>query len=119
MLTGDALPIAKEIAVKVGIGENIAAASLVRNEPDATKKRNALFRLCHSVLYRHHQYIGCSDTGPLLPTAYWQDPAFYHYCRRSFRYRYPDCRDTRIHCHTSVCNLQFTGVFPALRAPGQ
>jgi len=38
MLTGDALPIAKEIAVKVGIGDNIAAASLVRNEPDPAKK---------------------------------------------------------------------------------
>jgi H+-transporting ATPase len=38
MLTGDALPIAKEIAVKVGIGDNMAAASLVRNEPDPTQK---------------------------------------------------------------------------------
>jgi len=38
MLTGDALPIAKEIAVKVGIGDNIAVASLFRNEPDPTKK---------------------------------------------------------------------------------
>jgi H+-transporting ATPase len=38
MLTGDALPIAKEIAVTVGIGDNIGIASLVRNEPDAAKK---------------------------------------------------------------------------------
>jgi H+-transporting ATPase len=38
MLTGDALPIAKEIAVKVGIGQNIAAASLFRDEQDSTKK---------------------------------------------------------------------------------
>jgi len=34
MLTGDALPIAKEIAVKVGIGANIAAASLFRTDSD-------------------------------------------------------------------------------------
>jgi H+-transporting ATPase len=38
MLTGDALPIAKEIALKVGIGENIAVAGLFRNESDATQK---------------------------------------------------------------------------------
>jgi H+-transporting ATPase len=38
MLTGDALPIAKEIAIKVGIGENIAVACLFRNEPDANQK---------------------------------------------------------------------------------
>jgi H+-transporting ATPase len=38
MLTGDALPIAKEIAIKVGIGANIALASLFRNDPDPTKK---------------------------------------------------------------------------------
>jgi H+-transporting ATPase len=38
MLTGDALPIAREIAVKVGIGANIAAAGVFRNEPDADKK---------------------------------------------------------------------------------
>lgn len=31
MLTGDALPIAKEIAKQVGIGDNIASASLLRN----------------------------------------------------------------------------------------
>ena len=33
MLTGDALPIAKEIAVQVGIGQNIAEASLFRTDP--------------------------------------------------------------------------------------
>jgi H+-transporting ATPase len=38
MLTGDALPIAREIAVKVGIGANIAIASLFRNEADPVKK---------------------------------------------------------------------------------
>jgi len=38
MLTGDALPIAKEIAVKVGIGANIAIASLFRDDPDPAKK---------------------------------------------------------------------------------
>jgi H+-transporting ATPase len=42
MLTGDALPIAKEIAVKVGIGVNIAVAGLIRNEPDATQKLQAI-----------------------------------------------------------------------------
>ncbi len=31
MLTGDALPIAKEIAQRVGIGEDVASASLLRN----------------------------------------------------------------------------------------
>jgi H+-transporting ATPase len=35
MLTGDALPIAKEIALQVGVGENIVEASLFRNAPDA------------------------------------------------------------------------------------
>lgn len=38
MLTGDALPIAKEIAGQVGIGAAIAAAELFRKEPDAEKK---------------------------------------------------------------------------------
>jgi H+-transporting ATPase len=38
MLTGDALPIAREIAGKVGIGENIATAGLVRDEADPAKK---------------------------------------------------------------------------------
>jgi H+-transporting ATPase len=38
MLTGDALPIAKEIAVRVGIGANIAAAAFFRNEPAAGKR---------------------------------------------------------------------------------
>lgn len=38
MLTGDALPIAREIAVKVGIGANIAIASVFRNETDPVKK---------------------------------------------------------------------------------
>ncbi len=38
MLTGDALPIATEIAVKVGIGDRIAAAALFRDEPDSAKK---------------------------------------------------------------------------------
>jgi len=32
MLTGDALPIAKEIAIQVGIGEDIVAASLLRQD---------------------------------------------------------------------------------------
>ncbi|MGQ9847883.1 MAG: plasma-membrane proton-efflux P-type ATPase [Bacteroidales bacterium] len=32
MLTGDALPIAKEIASQVGIGDNVASASLLRND---------------------------------------------------------------------------------------
>ena len=34
MLTGDALPIAKEIAVQVGIGNDIAQASLIRDHKD-------------------------------------------------------------------------------------
>jgi H+-transporting ATPase len=38
MLTGDALPIAKEIAGQVGIGSAIAAADLFRKEADAEKK---------------------------------------------------------------------------------
>lgn len=38
MLTGDALPIAKEIAGTVGIGANIAEAREFRNEPDPDKK---------------------------------------------------------------------------------
>ena len=38
MLTGDALPIAKEIAVKVGIGANIAAAALFRDESAPDKR---------------------------------------------------------------------------------
>jgi H+-transporting ATPase len=37
MLTGDALPIAKEIAVQVGIGDDIVEASLLRNIPDPKK----------------------------------------------------------------------------------
>ncbi|MHB1922392.1 MAG: plasma-membrane proton-efflux P-type ATPase [Chitinophagaceae bacterium] len=36
MLTGDALPIAKEIALQVGVGEDIVAASLLRNDPPST-----------------------------------------------------------------------------------
>ncbi|MDR3711185.1 MAG: plasma-membrane proton-efflux P-type ATPase [Puia sp.] len=38
MLTGDALPIAKEIAGQVGIGSAIAAADLFRKEADTKKK---------------------------------------------------------------------------------
>ncbi|MDR3715245.1 MAG: plasma-membrane proton-efflux P-type ATPase [Puia sp.] len=38
MLTGDALPIAREIAVKVGIGANIAPANLFRDETAVDKK---------------------------------------------------------------------------------
>jgi len=38
MLTGDALPVAREIAGKVGIGVNIAAAELFRDEPIPDKK---------------------------------------------------------------------------------
>ena len=37
MLTGDALPIAKEIAVQVGIGDDIVAAGLFRNCANANK----------------------------------------------------------------------------------
>jgi len=37
MLTGDALPIAKEIAIQVGIGNNIVGAGLLRNIPDPKK----------------------------------------------------------------------------------
>lgn len=43
MLTGDALPIAKEIAGQVGIGSAIAAADLFRKEPDAEKKIQVIF----------------------------------------------------------------------------
>jgi H+-transporting ATPase len=35
MLTGDALPIAKEIAIQVGIGDDIVEASLFRNNKDS------------------------------------------------------------------------------------
>ena len=42
MLTGDALPIAKEIAIQVEIGENIAAASQLRNNPDANSTYNII-----------------------------------------------------------------------------
>ena len=45
MLTGDALPIAKEIAGQLGIGSAIAAADLFRKEPDAEKKLQVI--LCH------------------------------------------------------------------------
>lgn len=38
MLTGDALPVAKEIADKVGIGGHIASADLFRDEPAPGKK---------------------------------------------------------------------------------
>jgi H+-transporting ATPase len=37
MLTGDALPIAKEIAIQVGIGDDIVEAALLRNIPDPKK----------------------------------------------------------------------------------
>jgi len=37
MLTGDALPIAKEIALQVGVGEDIVEASLFRDDKDAGK----------------------------------------------------------------------------------
>ena len=42
MLTGDALPIAKEIAIMVGVGEDIVAASLFRNDPDAGDAHNVI-----------------------------------------------------------------------------
>jgi len=42
MLTGDALPIAKEIAVQVGIGENIVEASLFRTNKDASEAHNII-----------------------------------------------------------------------------
>jgi len=38
MLTGDALPVARETAEKVGIGANITTADLLRNEPDPKRK---------------------------------------------------------------------------------
>jgi H+-transporting ATPase len=42
MLTGDALPIAKEIAIQVGVGDDIVEAGLFRNEKDANKAHNII-----------------------------------------------------------------------------
>jgi H+-transporting ATPase len=76
MLTGDALPIAREIAVKVGIGANIAAAGVFRNEPDADKKVQVILS-CDGfaevlpedkfdmvkALQRHHEITGMTGDG--------------------------------------------------------
>jgi H+-transporting ATPase len=48
MLTGDALPIAKEIAMQVGLGNDIVAASLLR-EPTAGGDN-------HSIIIAHHGF---------------------------------------------------------------
>src|SRR5579872_1166550 len=42
MLTGDALPIAREIAGQVGLGDDIVSAGLFRNEPDPGKAHNII-----------------------------------------------------------------------------
>ncbi|HMI60581.1 MAG TPA: HAD-IC family P-type ATPase [Puia sp.] len=42
MLTGDALPIAREIARQVGLGDDIVSAGLFRNEPDSNKGHNVI-----------------------------------------------------------------------------
>jgi H+-transporting ATPase len=42
MLTGDALPIAKEIAIQVGVGDDIVEASLLRNIPDPKKLHDVI-----------------------------------------------------------------------------
>jgi H+-transporting ATPase len=46
MLTGDALPIAKEIAIQVGVGNNIVAAGLFRNISDPKKAND--FIIAHN-----------------------------------------------------------------------
>ena len=42
MLTGDALPIAKEIAIQVGVGKDIVEASLFRDQKGANESRNII-----------------------------------------------------------------------------
>lgn len=53
MLTGDALPIAKEIATEVGIGSNIVGAGLIRTVTDSVK--------AHGIIATHN---GFSDVLP-------------------------------------------------------
>ena len=76
MLTGDASPVAKEVALKVGIGEKILAASLFRDEPDSDKKIQLVmssdgfsevlpedkFNIV-KVLQEHHEITGMTGDG--------------------------------------------------------
>jgi H+-transporting ATPase len=48
MLTGDALPIAKEIATQVGVGDDIVAASLLRQQTTGSD--------CHAIIIAHNGF---------------------------------------------------------------
>jgi H+-transporting ATPase len=48
MLTGDALPIAKEIAIQVGVGDDIVSAGLLRQDPDGLAT--------HSLIIAHNGF---------------------------------------------------------------
>jgi H+-transporting ATPase len=76
MLTGDALPIAKQIADRVGIGSKIEAAALFRNEPDPDKRLQVIlscdgfaevlpedkFNIVKA-LQQHHEITGMTGDG--------------------------------------------------------
>ncbi|WEK21046.1 MAG: plasma-membrane proton-efflux P-type ATPase [Candidatus Pedobacter colombiensis] len=76
MLTGDALPIAKEIAIEVGVGRDIVSARLLRNKSNADS--NPQMRIGHdgfaevlpedkfnivSVLQQRHEITGMTGDG--------------------------------------------------------
>jgi H+-transporting ATPase len=76
MLTGDALPIAKEIATQVGVGDDIVAASLLRQQ--ATGSDSYAFIIAHNgfaevlpedkfiivkTLQQHHEITGMTGDG--------------------------------------------------------
>ena len=76
MLTGDALPIAKEIAIQVSVGNDIVSASLLRANPDAEATHKMI--ILHNgfaevlpedkfnivkVLQQHHEITGMTGDG--------------------------------------------------------
>jgi H+-transporting ATPase len=76
MLTGDALPIAKEIATQVGVGDDIVAASLLRQQ--ATERDSYAIIIAHNgfaevlpedkftivkTLQQHYEIIGMTGDG--------------------------------------------------------
>jgi len=76
MLTGDALPIAKEIAIQVGVGKDIVSAGLLRTNPNADNTHKMI--LAHDgfaevfpedkfnivkALQQHHEITGMTGDG--------------------------------------------------------
>jgi H+-transporting ATPase len=76
MLTGDALPIAKEIALQVGVGKDIVSAALLRKNPNADNTHKMI--LAHDgfaevfpedkfnivkTLQQHHEITGMTGDG--------------------------------------------------------